>query len=58
MSATGDIAPRVVIPTHFWMFIEHGGDPESFMRHVKEFAPQTRPILMTQGSSFIYNREG
>lgn len=55
--ATGDVRPRVVIPGHFWMFIEHGGDPEGFMRQVKEFAPDARAVLMTQGSRFIYESE-
>lgn len=56
--ATGDIAPRVVIPSHFWMFIEHDGDPGAFKRYVREFAPGTQPVVLTQGSCFMYRREG
>ncbi|MDI7276909.1 MAG: MBL fold metallo-hydrolase, partial [Anaerolineae bacterium] len=43
---------RVVIPCHFWMFAEHGGDPAGFLRACKAHAPHVRPLLMTQGESF------
>ena len=48
---------KVVIPCHFWMFAQHHGDPLEFLDACKEFAPEVRPMLMTQGERFIYQRQ-
>jgi L-ascorbate 6-phosphate lactonase len=44
---------RLVIPCHFWMFAEHGGDPAQFLEACKEIAPSTKPILMSQGEMVL-----
>ncbi|MBI2941756.1 MAG: MBL fold metallo-hydrolase [Chloroflexi bacterium] len=54
--ATAILKPKVVIPSHFWMFIQHNGDPEAFMRLCPQLAPETRPVLMTQGSRYVYEK--
>lgn len=44
---------RIAIPCHFWMFAEHGGDPAQFLEACIEIAPNTIPILMTQGEMIM-----
>jgi L-ascorbate 6-phosphate lactonase len=48
---------RVVIPCHFWMFAQHLGNPGEFLDACKEFAPEVRPLLLTQGERFLYQRQ-
>lgn len=44
----------IAIPCHFWMFAEHNGDPALFLDACKEYAPEVRPLLLTQGELFVY----
>jgi L-ascorbate 6-phosphate lactonase len=53
---TGLVQPAVVIPCHFWMFIEQNGDPETFVRECKETVAQTRTVLITPGEEFLYQK--
>lgn len=55
--AAAILKPKVAIPSHFWMFIQHDGDPEAFMELCPKLAPATQPVLMTQGSCYVYRRE-
>lgn len=51
------IQPRVVIGSHFGMFIEHGGDPGAFLAFAKKTLPKTvTPIIMAPGERLIYSR--
>jgi L-ascorbate 6-phosphate lactonase len=50
------ISPKVVIPSHFWMFVEQNGDPGAFLEHCKELAPQTQALLMSPGEEFIFEK--
>lgn len=54
------IKPRVVIGSHFGMFIEHGGDPGAFLAYAKQTLPETiAPLVMAPGERLIYSpREG
>jgi L-ascorbate 6-phosphate lactonase len=45
--------PRLVIPCHFWMFMEHGGDPESFMQACKSECPAVRAQLLSPGEGLV-----
>lgn len=36
------VAPRVAMPTHFWMLVEHHGDTGKFLKHCAELAPLCR----------------
>ena len=47
------VAPRVVIPTHFWMFVEQNGDPGKFLQLCAELAPAVQAILMKPGEEFL-----
>jgi L-ascorbate 6-phosphate lactonase len=49
-----DVGAKVVIPCHFWTFIEHGGDPAAFVKACRETAPQARVALITQGGWYTY----
>jgi L-ascorbate 6-phosphate lactonase len=49
---------KVVIPCHFWMFALHHGDPNEFLDACKELAPAVRPLLMTAGEQFVYQKPG
>jgi len=51
---TRDVGAQVVIPCHFWTFIEHGGDPAAFLQACARTAPAARVVLITQGGSYTY----
>lgn len=38
---TAMLSPKVVIPCHYWLFVEHGGDPATFIKECNERAPET-----------------
>lgn len=51
-----DAGAKVAIPCHFWMFVEHNGNPAQFMDACKEYAPEVTPLLMSQGERFVYRK--
>lgn len=51
---TGDVQAKIAIPCHFWTFIEHNGDPKSFIEACHDKAPQTKVILIQQGGYYVY----
>jgi L-ascorbate 6-phosphate lactonase len=51
-----DAGAKIAIPSHFWMFVEHNGDPAQFMEACKVHAPDVRPLLMSQGELFVYEK--
>ena len=51
-----DVRAKVVIPCHFWMFPLHYGNPMEFLEACKEFAPEAKAVLMTQGEMFVYQQ--
>jgi L-ascorbate 6-phosphate lactonase len=48
----GDCGAKVAIPSHFWMFPLHDGDPMQFIEACKEHAPDTEAILLSQGELY------
>jgi len=52
--AARDVGARVAIPCHFWMFVEHNGDPAAFLAAMGRDAPEVRPTPMTQGEIYTY----
>ena len=52
----GDAHATVTIPCHFWMFPLHYGNPAGFLEACKQYAPDTKALLMTQGECFIYQK--
>jgi len=51
-----DVGAKIAIPCHFWMFAEHNGNPAQFLEAMKTYAPEVRPLLLTQGERFIYRK--
>jgi L-ascorbate 6-phosphate lactonase len=49
-----DARAKVAIPCHFWMFVEHNGNPAEFLEACKNYAPEVKPLLMSQGELFVY----
>lgn len=44
------VAPRIAIPCHFWMFAEQGaGDPGGFIQACHEWAPGVKALLLRPG---------
>ena len=39
---TAWVKPKIVIPSHFWLFKEHGGDPGQFVDYCSVIAPDSR----------------
>jgi len=50
------VGARLAIPMHFWMFVEHNGDPARFLEACREHAPGAERRLLTQGERFIYTK--
>lgn len=51
-----DSGAKVAIPCHFWMFAEHNGNPMQFVKACQEYAPEVKPLLMSQGELFMYTK--
>lgn len=57
----GLIMPKVLIPCHFWMFLEHVsengmGDPATFVREGSKLPSSINPMVMAPGEFFIYHK--
>ena len=42
---TAWVKPKMSIPCHFWMFVEHGGNPSEFLQWCAVFAPDTKACV-------------
>lgn len=49
---TAMIRPKVAIPCHFWMFAEHGGDPQAFIDACADLCPEVKVLTMTPGRKY------
>jgi L-ascorbate 6-phosphate lactonase len=47
-----EVGARVAIPSHFWMFVEHGASPLEFLTACSLYAPSVRPYVMAP-SEFV-----
>ncbi len=50
------VAPRLVIPTHFWMFVEQNGDPAKFLDGCSPLAPGITAMLMKPGEEHLFRK--
>ena len=48
------VKPEIVIPCHFWMFKEHGGDPGDFVKYCREIAPLSKIIIPAIGERVTF----
>ncbi len=53
---TRDINPRLAIASHFWMFVEHNGDPCEFLAKCADLAPSVEAIVMKPGERWLYRK--
>jgi L-ascorbate 6-phosphate lactonase len=50
------VNPQVVIPSHFWMFVEQNGQPAVFLERCKELAPNPHAVLMKPGEELLFKK--
>jgi len=50
------VKPKIAIPSHFWTFKEHNGNPQLFEDKVIEYCPKTKVEFMAQGQSLKYRK--
>jgi L-ascorbate 6-phosphate lactonase len=48
------IKPRLLIASHFWMFIEHGGDPARFLEAARALPAGVHAAAMAPGEQIIF----
>ncbi len=53
---TREISPRLAIASHFWMFVEHNGDPGSFLEACSKLAPGTQALVMKPGERLLFRK--
>lgn len=51
---TSWVKPRIVVPCHFWLFKEHGGDPGEFIACCEEIAPDSKIAVLAIGEEFSF----
>lgn len=49
---TAWVKPKTVVPCHFWLFKEHGGNPGEFVKYCREIAPTSRIKVLAVGEEF------
>ncbi len=49
-----DARARVAIPCHFWMFVEHGGNPAEFLNACSAQGSGVKPVVLALGEMFVY----
>ena len=53
---TGAISPQLAIASHFWMFVEHNGNPQTYLEACKKLAPAVEAIVMKPGERKLLRR--
>jgi L-ascorbate 6-phosphate lactonase len=48
--------PRFAIASHFWMFVEHGGDPGAYLENCSRLAPGVRSMVMKPGERLLFRK--
>jgi len=51
------VRPRLLIAAHFWMFIEHGGDPAIFRSEAEVLLPTTPALVLAPGERVLFSRD-
>jgi L-ascorbate metabolism protein UlaG (beta-lactamase superfamily) len=50
------INPQMVIASHFWMFIEHDGDPARFLEECSQLASGVHALVMKPGEELLFSK--
>jgi L-ascorbate 6-phosphate lactonase len=53
---TRDVRPRLAIASHFWMFVEHNGNPATFLQCCKRLVPEVQAIVMKPGERILFRK--
>lgn len=53
---TRDVRPQLAIPSHFWMFVEHNGDPALFLEACSQLAPDVKVLIMKPGEGYVFQK--
>lgn len=48
---------KSMVPCHFGMFIEHGGEPDKLPRAISEFSPETNLSILTVGEIYLVEKK-
>lgn len=52
------LKPKIVIASHFGMFLEHGGDPTAFLEQARSLPTPIKPLVMAPGETLLYSKTG
>ncbi len=55
-SLTRAVNPRLAIASHFWMFVEHNGNPATFLAACKQAAPAVEAVVMKPGERILFRK--
>lgn len=50
----GEIGAKVLIPCHYWTFIEHGSYPLGLKREAERPDTAVKPVFLAQGEGYLY----
>jgi L-ascorbate 6-phosphate lactonase len=50
--------PHTAIPHHFWLFVEHGGDPAAFLHACTYYCPAVKALVLRPGEGFLCRGRG
>lgn len=51
------VHPRLSIASHFWMFVEHGGDPAQYLEDCSRLAPGVEALVMRPGERLLFRQQ-
>jgi len=52
-----DLKANVVIPCHYWTFVEHGSNPLEFKKLMEKEYPECKALFMALGEGYIYEAD-
>jgi L-ascorbate 6-phosphate lactonase len=52
-----DARPQLAIASHFWMFVEHNGDPAVFLKNCAKLAPGIRAVVLKPGERCLFPKD-
>jgi len=50
------VRPELLIASHFWMFVEHGGNPARFLAEAESLPPPTQAVVPAPGETLVIRR--
>jgi L-ascorbate 6-phosphate lactonase len=50
------VSPQLAVASHFWMFVEHDGDPGGFLEDCSKLAPGVQAIVMKPGERILFHK--